>query len=137
MKRPVIKDGHIAKYVIDLERQLENFNPDKTNVMLYLGVKKQIDNIAAILNQDEVEVPAPTADDPEATKTVSIMSMETLSDKDDKFMDRFQKILDKFQDHIKNLKAAHEDINPTILSEAEKEAKKESGSVYEQALNVK
>ena len=117
MDRPTIKEKKANEYVDFLEAQLSNFKADTTNVRLYLGVKKQVDNMALLLNQDAVEVPAPTEDDPERVKTVSIMSMETLSSKDDKFMDRFTKIMDKFLEYSENLNIAAEKINPEVLSD--------------------
>ena len=137
MERPTIKDKNVDKYVSYLEDQLANFKTDTTNVRLYLGVKKQVDNMALLLNQDKVEVPAPTVEEPDRVRTVSIMSMETLSSKDDKFMDRFTKIMDKFLEYSDNLSKAAEKINPKILSDLEKQAKKESGSIYERVIDVK
>ena len=129
MNRPTTKDKKADEYIDFLEAQLQNFNADTTNVRLYLGVKKNIDDMAALLAKGEIEVPDPR--DADKTIKVPIMSIEALSSKDDKFFDRFTKIMDKFLEYSDNLSKAAERINPVILTAAEKEANKETGSIYE------
>jgi len=48
MERPEIKDKKILEYVEDLERQLDNFKPDRTRVNSYLGLKNVVDQLNMI-----------------------------------------------------------------------------------------
>jgi hypothetical protein len=122
MERPVIKDKKVLAYVQDLERQLSNFKSEETNARLYLGVKRQLDDMATLLFED-IEVPNPETGE---IMNVKFMDFQTLSSKDDKFVDRFMKIMDKFKEYMKDLKEAEELINPAVVEKVEK---KVSGSV--------
>jgi len=122
MDKPIIKDKAVAKYVADLERQLENFKSATTNARLYLGVKRQLDDMATLLFED-IEVKNPESGE---MMKVKFMDFTTLSSKDDKFIDRYLKILDKFKDYMKDLNEVEALINPEILSKVEK---KVSGSI--------
>jgi len=122
MERPIIKDKKILEYVSNLEAQLSNFQSGTTNAKLYLGVKRQLDDMAQLLLEDI------TIADPETgeMKTVKFMDFQTLSSKDDKFIDRYLKVLDKFKDYMKDLNEAEMIINPDVLEKVEK---KVSGSI--------
>jgi len=116
MDRPIIKDKKVNTYVLELERQLANFKAEETIVRLYLGVKRQLDDMARLLLED-IEVKNP--DTGELMK-VKFMDFTTLSSKDDKFIDRYLKILDKFKDYMKDLKEVEALINPETISKVEK-----------------
>ena len=116
MDKPIIKDKKVDAYVRDLERQLENFKADTTKAKLYLGVKRQLDDMAILLLED-IEVADPETGE---IKKVKFMDFQTLSSKDDKFIDRYLKILDKFKDYMKDLSEAEELINPAIVEKIEK-----------------
>lgn len=122
MERPKISDKKVSEYVDDLERQLNNFKSDETNAKLYLGVKRQIEDMAELLHNDiEVEIP-----ETGAKKVVKLMDVHALSSKDDKFVDRCFKILDNYKDYIKDLKEVEELINPAVV---EKLDRKESTNI--------
>ena len=122
MERPTLKDKKVKLYVEDLERQLSNFKSEETVARLYLGVKRQLDDMAVLMFED-IEVPNPETGE---IMKVKFMDFTTLSSKDDKFVDRYLKILDKFKDYMKDLREAEELINPAIIEKVEK---KVSGSL--------
>ena len=122
MERPIIKDKKVKEYVEDLERQLSNFKSEETIARLYLGVKRQLDDMATLLFED-IEVPNPETGE---LLKVKFMDFQTLSSKDDKFVDRFMKMLDKFKEYMKDLKESEELVNPAIVEKIEK---KVSGSI--------
>jgi hypothetical protein len=122
MERPIIKDKKVKEYVEDLERQLSNFKSEETIARLYLGVKRQLDDMAVLLFED-IEVKDPETGN---VMKVKFMDFQTLSSKDDKFVDRFMKIMDKFKEYMKDLKEAEELINPAVV---EKVQKKVPGSI--------
>lgn len=123
MERPKITDKKVAEYVAHLEEQLDNYKADNTNARLYLGVKRQLDDMAVLLSQDiEVENPL----NPTEVLTVKFMDFKSLSSKDDKFFDRFMKIMDKFKEYMVDLKEVENIVNPEVV---EKVTRKDSGSI--------
>ena len=122
MERPIIRDKKIDAYCAELERQLFNFKADTTKAKLYLGVKRQLDDMAVLLLEDIVVNHPETGEE----MKVKFMDFQTLSSKDDKFIDRYLKILDKFKDYMKDLSEAEELINPAIVDKVQKKA---SGSL--------
>lgn len=110
-EKPTINDPDVAGYVEKLERQLENYESEKTQVRFYLGLKKQMDDISELF------------------RTFNMDDKAIASGKD-KFFDRYLSLLDK-ADHIsKSLEAMRKRINQDILKqEEEKYIKSESISV--------
>jgi hypothetical protein len=122
MEKPVIKDKKVKAYVEDLERQLSNFKSDTTIAKLYLGVKRQLDDMATLMLED-IEVVDPTTSE---VKLVKFMDFQTLSSKDDKFVDRFLKIMGGFKGNMEDLRAAEEIVNPAVVEKVQKQV---SGSI--------
>ncbi len=127
MERPKIKDKAALAYIEDLERQLDNFKADSTIARMYLGVKKQADDMAALLSSD-IEVQMEDG----SIEMKPILDVQSLSSKDDKFFDRYNNILKIWRPMTKDLKEAESEINPDILKK--EESKILEGSVVERAL---
>ncbi len=115
MERPKIKDKAVLAYVNYLEGQLDNFKTDSTLARIYLGVKKQADDMATLLSSDiEVEMPDGSIE------SKPILDFQSLSSKDDKFFDRYNNILKIWRPMSKDLKEAESEINPEVLKREEK-----------------
>ena len=99
MERPKIKDKAALAYIEDLERQLDNFKADSTIARMYLGVKKQADDMAALLSSD-IEVQMEDG----SIEMKPILDVQSLSSKDDKFFDRYNNILKIWRPMTKDLK---------------------------------
>ncbi len=127
MERPKIKDKAVLAYVEDLEEQLKNFKSDSTIAKMYLGVKKQANDMAALLSSDiEVQM------DDGSIEMKPILDVQSLSSKDDKFFDRYNNILKIWRPMTKDLKEAELEINPEVLKK--EEHKLLEGSAVERAL---
>ena len=78
----------------------------------------------AELLYNDIEVEHPT--NPGEIITVKFMDFKTLSSKDDKFFDRFMKIMDKFKEYMVDLKEVENIVNPEVVDKVER---KDSNSI--------
>lgn len=131
MKKPPIKDKAVEKYVNYLEQQLSNFKSETTLAKLYLGQKKQLDDLAELLLKDEHLM---IKEDGVTEVKVKLMSTEALQDKDDKFYDRTKDLLKDSLKYAENLEGLESKVNPEILDKVKKE---EFGGDLEEAISTK
>lgn len=124
MKKPVIKDKKIAKYVEYLEEKLASYTANNPIAKMYLGLRKQVDDMGTLLMSDiEIEL------ENGKKETVPLMDAKSLTSKDDKFFDRIEKIFDKSLKYAENLEELEKKITPEEIDKMQ-----EAGSLYEQAL---
>lgn len=103
MERPEIKGvkKEVREYIEVLEEKLEAFTADDTIANLYIGLKKQLDDISAIF----------------LTYTIT---EEDLRDKDDKGSDRYFKYLEKSKTLAENLKYIEKMVAPDKIEQAKR-----------------
>jgi uncharacterized coiled-coil DUF342 family protein len=93
MERPPIKDKRVLKYVEDLERQLEALGTQSTINGSYFALKNYIDANNAILTEFKLTV-------------------DEVSDKDDKISERTMKFAKELLDYNEDLEKLREKISP-------------------------
>jgi hypothetical protein len=125
MKKPIIKDKNILKYVEHLEKKLEMFSSKKVSLKLFLAVLKQADDMANLLSEN-LEIENPTTKEVEVK---SFMDFHTLSSKDDKFFDRYMNILKIWRPLMKDLAEAEAEFTPEEIKKVEE---KVSGSIADE-----
>ena len=113
MKRPVIKDTEVRKYVEYLESKVNAINTQSVKAEAYLSLRKFISDNNKIMRTDMTDAEA--------------------SSKDDKIMDRVFKYADNIEKYLDKLEKIYEGLGETYVEEVDKEA----GSIYEKALNGK
>lgn len=117
MERPEIKDKKVLEYVLDLERQLDNFKSDKTIAKSYIANKKFLDGVNAVVYACDIDI-------------------TTIMDKDDKVIDRASKFVDNLISYNEKLQKLEGMVNPKVITDADAEIR-ESGSILEEALRKK
>ncbi len=112
MKRPSIKDAKTKEYVEYLEDKLKKFSASTTKVKSYIALKNFIDQNS------------------EALGKVAINS-DTISDKEDRLVDRAMKFFKELKDYNSNLDAMREMISPEDIAVEAKLLKSSGISVEE------
>lgn len=111
MKRPVIKDANLRKYVDYLEEKLAAFDAKSIELDAYFSLKHTIEQINNVLSTFKINA-------------------DTVSDKDDKITERALKFADNLPTYVEKLKKMYKEIGPELIEEKEQE----TGSSYEEAM---
>lgn len=115
MKRPKITDQKIKDYVEDLERKLESYESEDTEVLAYLALKHFIETNSTTLKDVK-------------------MSSDLISDKDDKMVDRARVFFKDLPGHISALKTMKKDLNDDKIKKVEKKFIRKSGVSIEEMM---
>lgn len=114
MERPEIKDKHVLEYVEFIEKQLLNFQAETTIAESYIATKKFIDRVNRVVFNVEIDE-------------------KTITNKDDKVIDRASKFVDNILDYNDKLKKLEAMVNPKAIEDAKSEMR-ESGGFLEEAI---
>lgn len=109
MKRPVIKDVEVRRYVEYLESKVQAIDTDSIKAESYKSLRKFITNNNVLLNET---------------------AGADASDKDDKLFDRAFKYADNLQKYLDTLEKIYDGLGEKYVEEVDKE----SASMYEKAL---
>jgi len=93
----------VLQYIEDLEERLDKFTADDTIANLYIGLKRQLDQISLLFITLEIDE-------------------DTLKDKDDKFIDRYFKYLEKSKSLAENLIYIEKLVSPEKIDKAKRRA---------------
>lgn len=102
MERPEIKDKKVLEYVEDLERQLKNFQAETTIAKSYVASKRFIDGINQVVYAVQMDI-------------------RSISNKDDKVIDRASKFMDNILEYNEKLKKLEAMVNPKLIENASDE----------------
>lgn len=114
MKRPIIKDAEVRKYVEHLESKIKAVNTQSLKAETYLSLRNFIKNNNTILKNAD-------------------LTEEDASNKDDKLMDRAFKYADNIWKYLETADKIYDNLGETYVEEVDRE----EASVYEKALNGK
>lgn len=114
MKRPIIKDVNVRRYVEHLESKLRDLDSESIKAQSYKSLRKFVTNNNRLLHDADV-------------------SFDEANNKDDKYMDRAFKYADKIGDYITMLDKMYAQLGESYVEEIDREA----ATVYEKALNSK
>lgn len=114
MKRPIIKDAEVRKYVEHLESKIKAVNTQSLKAETYLSLRNFIKNNNSILKNAD-------------------LTEEDASNKDDKLMDRAFKYADNIWKYLETADKIYDTLGETYVEEVDRE----EASVYEKALNGK
>lgn len=109
MKRPVIKDVEVRRYVEYLESKIEAVDTDSIKAQTYKSLRKFVTNNNALLDET---------------------AGADASDKDDKLLDRAFKYADNIHKYLDTLEKIYDGLGEKYVEEVDKE----SASIYEKAL---
>lgn len=114
MKRPIIKDAEVRKYVEHLESKIKAINTQSLKAETYLSLRKFIKGNNSILKDTD-------------------LTAEDASNKEDKLMDRAFKYADNIWKYLETADKIYDNLGETYVEEVDRE----EASVYEKALNGK
>ncbi len=114
MKRPIIKDAEVRRYVEHLESKIKAVNTQSLKAETYLSLRNFIKNNNTILKNAD-------------------LTEEDASNKDDKLMDRAFKYADNIWKYLETADKIYDNLGETYVEEVDRE----EASVYEKALNGK
>ena len=114
MKRPIIKDVEVRKYVEHLESKIKAINTQSLKAETYLSLRNFVKNNNSILKNIE-------------------LTEASVSDKDDKLMDRAFKYADNIWKYLEIADKIYDSLGETYVEEVDRE----EASIYEKALNGK
>jgi len=114
MKRPIIKDAEVRRYVEYLESKIKAISTQSLKAETYLSLRHFITNNNSILKNTNL-----TVDD--------------ASNKDDKIMERAFKYADSIWKYLETADKIYDNLGETYVEEVDRE----EASVYEKALNGK
>lgn len=114
MKRPIIKDVEVRKYVEHLESKIKAINTQSLKAETYLSLRHFITNNNNILKHTNL-----TVDD--------------ASNKDDKIMERAFKYADSISKYLETADKIYDSLGEMYVEEVDRE----EASIYEKALNGK
>lgn len=114
MKRPIIKDAEVRRYVEHLESKIKAVNTQSLKAQTYLSLRNFIKNNNTILKNAD-------------------LTEEDASNKDDKLMDRAFKYADNIWKYLETADKIYDNLGETYVEEVDRE----EASVYEKALNGK
>lgn len=123
MERPKLS-GVQGTYIEHLETIISKYESKKTIVNSYFGLKKVVDDINHVMING-IDMPLEVG----GSKKVDIISYDSLSNKDDKIMDRLFKFIDAIPKYNASLKSMEEAFAPEIKSE-----EKDFGGILEKVL---
>ena len=114
MKRPIIKDAEVRRYVEHLESKIKAISTQSLKAETYLSLRNFIKNNNTILKNAD-------------------LTEEDASNKDDKLMDRAFKYADNIWKYLETADKIYDNLGETYVEEVDRE----EASVYEKALNGK
>ena len=130
MERPEKTSGEQGEYIDYLEGLLSKYESKKTSVQSYFGLKTIVDDLnSTMINGIEVEIFDINDPTKSETKTVPVISSESLSSKDDKILDRIFKFIGELSKYNSQLQEMEEKFAPEIKKE-----EKNYGSELEEVI---
>jgi hypothetical protein len=114
MKKPIIKDVEIRRYVEHLESKIKAINTQSLKAETYLSLRNFIKNNNSILKNTNI-------------------TEEDASNKDDKLMERAFKYADSIWKYLETADKIYDSLGETYVEEVDRE----EASVYEKAINGK
>lgn len=115
MNRPAIKDAKAKLYVEYLENKLSNFSSSTTKVKAYIALKNFIEKNSEALGKVDI-------------------NSDTISDKEDRLIDRAMKFFKELDAYIANLEKMAEMISPEEIKKTESKLLKSSGVSVEEMI---
>lgn len=115
MNRPTIKDAKAKLYVEYLENKLSNFSSSTTKVKSYIALKNFIEKNSEALGKVDI-------------------NSDTISDKEDRLIDRAMKFFKELDAYIANLEKMAEMISPEEIKKTESKLLKSSGVSVEEMI---
>jgi hypothetical protein len=127
MKRPENLSGEQGEYIKHLESVISKYESKKTGVQSYFAIKTIVDDLNHLMiNGIELK--------DEATQKVTIVPVigtESLSNKDDKILDRLFKFIGEMDKYVSQLRKLELEFAPEL-----KVIEEEFGGDLEEALNL-
>jgi hypothetical protein len=111
MERPKIKDKAVLAYVEHLEAIADGFNMDGIKYRSYRAMIKTIEDINTLLVSEHLMKDPDTGEE----RKVTLVSWETMVDKDDKFIDRVKVLLKELPDWINKSEGLLESITKEVV----------------------
>ena len=115
MNRPTIKDAKAKLYIEYLEKKLSNFSSSTTKVKSYIALKNFIEKNSEALSKVDI-------------------NSATISDKEDKLIDRAMKFFKELDSYITNLEKMGGMISPEEIKKTESKLLKSSGVSVEEII---
>jgi hypothetical protein len=127
MERPKKISGEQGDYILYLEGVLSRYESKTTGVRSYFALKTVVDDLNKLMI-DGIELKDEKTGD---ITIVPVISTESLSNKDDKILDRLFKFIGEMIDYNAQLKKLELDFAPEL-----KKIEEEFGGDLEQALQI-